>query len=384
MIDAQVEKTTTPVRLPRSLGRSLSYLSVPLLVFLTTRIVLACLARWSTSLLPVLHLNKIVLPAADPLARAWQWTSPWFRFDARWYVDVAQHGYHYGTPENSNTNFFPLYPLLIRAVQPLTAGSAWAAGLLVANACFLASLVLLWKWAKLRWPEEVAFRALMLVAVFPFAFFFATPYAEPLFLMLAVAAFLFAEEDRWGWAVAAAALCVLSRPVGAAVVAGLVVMALQQRSPRRAAASAAALTPLALFAAYLWFQVGHPLAFTVAHSQGWVPPHGGLLHTIQSQFATSLSPWDRVDAAVTVLFAGSTVLVWKRLGPGYAAFVAVGLALPLIHGLVCMERYVIVLFPVMASWATVRQGFLQRTIFAVSALGLVLATTMFAAGYSIF
>lgn len=357
---------------------------VPIVVFVLSRAFLAALAHSARHLLAPARNSPSYLPRTDPLAGAWDWTSPWFRFDARWYVDVAEHGYRYGAIAATNTNFFPLYPLLIRVFQPLTLGSPWFAGLLVANAAFLAALILLWKWAAQRWNPRVALRVMLLTVAFPFAFFYAAPYSEPLFLALAVAAFLLGEQGRWRLAVCAAGLCAITRPVGVAVVVALVILALRRRRPREAALAALGILPFAAFVLYLWITFGHPLAFAVNHSVSWVPPHGGLLATIESQFHTTLSPFDRVDAVVAAMFLVSLPLVWRRVGPAAAAYAALGVLLPLSRGFVSLERYVIVLFPVMAAWATWRNSMVQAGIFCVSLLGLTIATVMFAAGYSLF
>jgi hypothetical protein len=357
---------------------------VPLVVFLVGRGLLAILAYAGPHVLGPLRGNHSLLPVHDPLAAVWNWSSPWFRFDAGWYVGVAQHGYHWGTLGHANTNFFPLYPLLIRALQPITLGSPWIASLLVANLSFLGALVLLWRWSLNHFDREVSLRVVLLTTAFPFAFFFATPYAEPLFLALAIATFLFAEEDRWALATCAAGLAALTRPVGLAVVIALVVLSIQRCSLRRGLLSCAALIPVLGFLAYLTVAFGHPLGFLTYHSAGWVAPHGGLATTIASQFHTHLSPLDRLDAALIVAFIGSAFLVWRRLGPAYAVYVLLGVGLPLAHGLVSMERYVIVLFPIFAAWATWRAKIVQALLFSASLMLLVCATMMFAAGYSLF
>jgi hypothetical protein len=353
--------------------------------FAVTRALLVLLMWRAHTLLPGPHIraNVSVLPRSDVLWPAGDWTRPWFRFDTAWYVGVAEHGYHWASSGLANTNFLPLYPGLIRAVQPFTAGSAWVSAWLVANIASLAAFVLLWRWSLMRFPESIATRALLLVAFFPFSFFLSTPYAEPLFLGLALAAFVFAEERRWNLAIPAAALCTITRPVGLAVVLGLAVLALSRGERRQATASLAALIPLAGFVAYLTIAFGRPFAFLVAHSQGWVHPHGGALTTLAAQFHTRFSPFDRIDAAMTVLFLVSAYFVWRRIGPGYAVYVTVGVLLPLVHGLVSMERYVVVLFPAMAIWATIERKWVQRVIFGVSVIGLMLATVMYATGYTV-
>jgi len=357
----------------------------PLAIFGVTRALLLLLFAFAHRLLPGPHIrdNASVLPHSDVLWSAGSWTRPWFRFDTAWYVGVAEHGYHWASAGRANTNFLPLYPALIRTFQPLTLGSPWLSSWIVANLACLTAFLLLWRWALARCPAETSMRALVLIACFPFAFFLSTPYAEPLFVGLAAAAFLLAEEGRWGWAITAAGLSTITRPVGLAVVLGLVLLALSRGLYRQAAASLLAVLPLAGFAAYLGLAFGRPFAFLISHSYGWVHPSGGLLHTMALQFHTKLSPFDRVDATLAVLFLASAYLVWRRFGPGYAAYVAMGVLLPLAHGLIGIERYVVVLFPAIAAWASIERRAIQTAVLAVSVLGLFLGTLMYATGYTL-
>lgn len=372
------------IRARGAAGRSIRDLQAPAAVFIAGRILLLLLVRFGSVLLPPSNKYPSVLPADDPLARLGPWASNWFRFDARWYVDVAEHGYHLSGQAQSNTNFFPLYPLLIRALQPLTLGSPWIAAWLIANLAFAAAILIIWVWAVSRWGSDVALRTILLLSVFPFALFFAAPYAESLFLALASGTFLLAERRHWGWAAAVAGLAGITRPVGLAVIAALVVYALHTAGKRQAAIAAVSLLPFLAFVGYLWAAVGNPLAFTIYHSAGWVPPHGGIMSTLGSQFHTQLSPFDRIDAAAAILFLLSAILVWRIIGPAYAVYVGAGVALPLIHGLVSMERYVIVLYPVFAAWALIGNRPVQAAIFCLSLALLVLTVALFAGGYAVF
>jgi hypothetical protein len=139
-----------------------------------------------------------------------------------------------------------------------------------------------------------------------------------------------------------------------------------------------------LFSLYLLLRFGQPLGFLTYHSAGWIPAHGGVLSTIGSQFRTTLSPFDRIDAFLAVLFLLSTVTVWRRLGAGYGVFVFAGVLLPLAHGLVSMERYVVVLFPAIAAWAVQEGKRRQAAMFGLCLLTFLVASMLFAAGYSIF
>ena len=72
----------------------------------------------------------------------------WARWDAEWYLDIAERGYRPAPPDGPywmQPNFFPLYPLTVRAVARITR-SGVAAGVLVSNAALVVALWLLHAW----------------------------------------------------------------------------------------------------------------------------------------------------------------------------------------------------------------------------------------------
>ncbi|HEX2042620.1 MAG TPA: hypothetical protein VHF24_08275 [Acidimicrobiales bacterium] len=134
-------------------------------------------------------------------------------WDGRWYLDIAERGYP-ALPDES-LRFFPLYPLLGRALSPLTGGRDDLALLLVANLSALALGALLHRLCLLETGDEaLARRAAWLVALVPPFFVMVMGYAEPLALTLSVACFLGLRIRSWGWAALAGFLAGLTRPVG--------------------------------------------------------------------------------------------------------------------------------------------------------------------------
>src|SRR4051812_29592214 len=136
---------------------------------------------------------------ADPLL------APLARWDAVWYLRVADSGY--GESE-ARAAFFPLYPLLVRGLAvPFGASPAalLVAAYAVALATFLAALTLLHRLVTLELGRRLAEPTLLLLAVFPAALYFGAPYAESLFLALSVGAFYAARTGRWAAAGACAA-----------------------------------------------------------------------------------------------------------------------------------------------------------------------------------
>ena len=68
-----------------------------------------------------LYLGKVFIPAQLGYRRAGEVARDLFRFDAAYYLDIAQHGYAYGGDPSSSPNivFAPLFPLLVRMVAYL-------------------------------------------------------------------------------------------------------------------------------------------------------------------------------------------------------------------------------------------------------------------------
>src|SRR5664279_2268372 len=44
---------------------------------------------------------------------------PYFRWDSAWYMQIARRGYNFSDVKNSSIAYFPLFPLVIRAVHSL-------------------------------------------------------------------------------------------------------------------------------------------------------------------------------------------------------------------------------------------------------------------------
>src|SRR3989339_2053777 len=106
---------------------------------------------WRLLLLGVAYLSPIIIPqfgARFPYFEGRLISSglPQFiwsfgNFDGVHYLGIAQNGYLYQYTQA----FFPLYPLLIKLVSPITFGNLLIAGLLVSNTAFLIGLIVFQK-----------------------------------------------------------------------------------------------------------------------------------------------------------------------------------------------------------------------------------------------
>src|SRR5581483_527477 len=153
----------------------------------------------------------------------------WARWDSVWFLRIADHGY--SSASHADAAFYPLYPAAIAGLGRALFGHYLLAGLLISLAASLGAFWLLHRAAEERLGAEGARRAVLYLAVFPMSLFLVAVYSASLCLLLSLAAFLLAERGRWLGAWSAAALALLTRFAGAALVPALVLLA--WRSPAR-------------------------------------------------------------------------------------------------------------------------------------------------------
>lgn len=342
---------------------------------------------------------------ADPLLQ------PLARWDAVWYLRIAESGY--GGSE-ARAAFFPLYPLLVRGLAtPFGASPAalLAAAYAVALAAFLVALTLLYRLVALELGRPLARPALLLLCAFPFAVYFGAPYSESLFLALAVGAFYAARTGRWALAGACATGAAATRSAGVLLMLPLLILwwGSRERRPRDAGWILLAPLGLAAYALFLGLAEGDAWRFLDVQD-AWsrelaVPLAGawdglgaavdGARQLFSGQrdvvyFEQAAGDPYRI-AAINLMLFGSLVFavvacvgIFRRLPAAYGAWVAGSLVLPLSlpvapQPLMSLPRFLAVLFPIfmwLALWSEERRA--TDRVAAASALGLGLVTAQFA------
>lgn len=313
----------------------------------------------------------------------------WFRFDGNWYNLIATRGYSFNGPDvQSSVAYFPAYPGVLWALHSVTGMSVKLLGSLVTIACGAAVSVGLLRWFRDRVTDRVARIALITLLVYPYAFYLmGAVYGDALFLLATIVAFLLLERDHPVLAGLIGALATATRPVGIAVIIGLVAVTLWRRHViardegrvrvhwrRLRPADSGVLLSLGGLVGYMtWLGIrfGHPLAFDeVQRAQGWdqgSSPRTWLKITWFQQIK-NLPHWfvewiqhgdtatfEKVQYAVTVILQGLFVLgflflawmVWRRFGWGYGVycFAMLGIALVGTKDFQGTGRYLLSTFP---------------------------------------
>ena len=403
MATTLAEPTTSPAPAP---GRPWWWF--PLGVFLVLRVVLALVVWLSGLYLP--RVPGHAPPRPDIPGGAL--IEGWVRWDAGWYIRIVRDGYFYVPDTQSSVAFFPAYPLAVRALTRVV-GDDVLAGMAVTWSTGLGVALLFGRWCRERLAPVARNTAVVLLIAFPYAWFlYGSIYADALFLAAVLGAFTLLELDRPWLAGLVGAVATAARPIGVALVLGLVVLALERRGALkfskgrfrvpigvhlerlrwRDAGVLASLGGLGAWCTYLWVRFGDPFAFAaVQRAPGWNQGSGPGTWFKQS-FFEQIFRAGRTDVTKLVLQAVLTVLalaliplVFRRFGWGYGAFALAAVALPALStkDFMGMGRYLLAAFPCFAVGAELLAPRPRLRLFAVagSTFSLVFLASMAARGY---
>jgi hypothetical protein len=338
--------------------------------------------------------------------------APAVRWDAIWYLQIAHHGY----TSAHDAGFFPLYPLLVRAVSLITASTVLA-GVLVSLVALCAGLEFVRRLTTLELGEREAGVAIALMAFAPLAVYLSAVYTEALFVALSAATFYAARRSRWALTGIAGGLAALSRVGGLVLIVPVLILFFygprSDLAPRpvsawfkpryrlTAAAGWALLIPgaVGLFSLYLALRGLGATATVHAQQLYWshqvVLPITGVWDGVKAAWhEASLSvhgisaPRGSADALLQLVVLAATiggvVGVFRRLPVAYGAYVTMAalqvLSVPTTGDpLKGFDRYASMWFPLFmwaGAWAVEHRA--ERRVVAVSALLLVVLTAQFA------
>jgi Gpi18-like mannosyltransferase len=274
--------------------------------------------------------------------------------DAWFYRQIAATGYELPTADAKPKNtwaFFPVYPLLIRALGGSSDRWFWILSALVSNAALLGALLAVAAAGRaMGASDDDAERAAWYIALFPTSYFFSLPMTESLFLLLSAATFLAAARQRWPIAGILGGLAAATRVIGICLLPALLLLPLQKRQRLSTQHLWLLAIPFSLiaFLAYLYIHTGDPLAFIHAQTL-WgrsSTPHFAM--AFPNSGLTVSKPWNFVAlnaiAALLMMAAGIWFLIRRQWS--YAAYTLLSAFVPLSSGsLQSMARYALVDFP---------------------------------------
>ena len=147
------------------------------------------------------------------LGYAWRWAWMKPNTDAGHYLNIAENWYVSDGDDKLLIVFFPMLPVLIRALNLIT-GDSFISALIINSAA--TSLTAGVAYLTFRGPlgDKRAVAASFITLLMPGAIFFNSPMTEPLFLLFTFTAFLFMQKKRFLLAGIFVALSGFTRSLG--------------------------------------------------------------------------------------------------------------------------------------------------------------------------
>ncbi len=350
----------------------LSSFRVPVLAWLTSRLLIAAVMFVSLQLNPKRH-----------------WLEVFTQWDSNFYLEIARQGYTWTLGEASSVAFFPLYPVLM-AVLHLLIPDLLVCGMVLSLGFFLAALIVLHKLCTHEFGAVAADRTIWLLAFFPSALFFGAIYTESLFLFLTVSAFYFARTRQWAWAGLVGLLASSTRINGATLLVPLMIQFLVDVFSKKTRAVNALwllLVPLGLVSHILFLErhFSDPIAFWTVQStfgrMGWNP-----FEAISRDLAPIVaghwqSAWNvPVDLSALGLAVVTGLMALRFLGVAYGVWALLGVLIPVLSGTGSLLRYASVLFPIFMVLALKLNAWFYHLFKILFGFALIAVAFLFASG----
>ena len=204
------------------------------------------------------------------------------QYDCGWYSTITSIGYMKtafteGQVGAANWAFFPLHPLIVKALADFTHIPVLGAAYLLGNLFLFGALIYLYKYISKLFSITAARYTVILVAASPVNVYFTSFYTESLFLFLLTAGIYYANQRRWIIGGILGSLLGATRINGFLI--GLIFIAVfvfnkdweRKDSKLRSFLISLTLIPVGLVAymIFLHYRTGDSFAFYHAQKAGW-------------------------------------------------------------------------------------------------------------------
>lgn len=315
-------------------------------------------------------------------------------FDGSHYLEIALRGYmdlEYG--------FFPLLPIMIKALESVTAIPFLISGLIITNTAFFGALFVVRKLAILDGLKKHVVLFTFAILTFPTSFYYGAVYNDSIFLLLACLTIYYGRRGNWWPAGLFGALATLARLNGLALFWFLLVEYYVQSGKKLnlRVLLASSLVPLA-FMGYLFFVQQKTGSFMNVFSsmQVWnqdklvLPPQvvWRYIKIVFLHAEMSLSYWVAVaEFAAISWYTFILFFSWKKIRLSYSVFFALSLLIPSLTGTFQgMPRYGLHIYPFFLGsilFLKEKNIFIKLIYFTLCIVLMGIFTSLFTRGYFI-
>lgn len=366
------EALITPPSWRETLSSELRYIFG---LFISTRLALIAIGLVSYAVLPTSVGKEI----------SWSrytWLDMWGVWDSLWYMDIAQNGYSTATklpefPDQTNFPFFPLYPLLMKAIGSLSGDRYFLAGLLVSNVCLILSCYVLYKLVEMQWSKKIARRSVKYLFLFPVSFILSGVFTESLYLFLTLLCFYLAKRQKWWLAGICGGLLSATRTLGVLIALPLLYEYLKQIEfkPKNIRFNSLflLLVPLGLLAFSVYtHQITGDYLFFKTNQAAWdreiMNPVASLWQALV-QGLSEPSFKKLLECAFFIAAFALLSLFYRAIGFSYWLLGMYSIIIPLAAGVASMPRFTLTIFPLFIGLALLSNKGSQWNLWMTFCLG---------------
>lgn len=332
-------------------------------LFFSWRIILFFIAFIAIYFLPNFGGRFPYYDTALEITKLPNWIWGFGNFDGVHYLRVAQNWYS----DAYTQAFFPLYPILIKSLaifipkntsldlQSFVDPAYFLSGFVLSNIFFALGLLFLYKLFRLDFDKQVSFRSLVLLLVFPTAFYFGSVYTESLFLLLTVTSILLVRKRNFLFASIFILFAACTKIIGILLLVYYFYEILKSRISYKSALGLL-IAPLGLlsYVYYLFIRTGDPIGFLTSQKaygseklvQGIVlfPQviyrYAKILYSVELGSTAFFNAF--LELSFTLIAIGLLVWLFKKMDRGYWILTLLFLLVPTLSGtLSSMPRYVL-------------------------------------------
>lgn len=306
-------------------------------------------------------------------------------WDSFWYLKIAREGYEYIPGQLSSIAFFPLYPLLIRAISGIPLIQPALAGWFISTISLGVGLIFLYKLVKKFHPSIDPLEPVVLFLIFPTAFFLNSVYTESLFLAISIIFFYYLLQKKFVTAAIFLTLASLCKINGLFLLAPfsfeyLKTYGLKKFFNVNLFSFIIAILGILILITYQYIQFNEPLAFLKAQME-WGRKF--VFNPEHFQFTTSASyanlSTDLIFLAVSI---ATGILLLRYSKASYGIYILFATLAAISTGtLMSISRFTLILFPIFILVASLKNQQFKFCWKLTSILLLAVYTTLFVNNY---
>ncbi|MEM5809640.1 MAG: mannosyltransferase family protein [Candidatus Aenigmatarchaeota archaeon] len=305
----------------------------------------------------------------------------WAKWDSAYYMDIATKGYKHPpiNPAYPNVSFFPLYPLILKIFN-FFFHNVLITGIIVSNLFLLLSLIIFSKLIKLETRnEKLAKDSLIFLLIFPTSFFFSAVYPESLFLFNILATFYFLKKNNLKLASIFGILTSLTKSIGFLIILPLIYHVMKNKlNFTRILFIFSIPVGTGVFLLYLFLSFNlTPFDLVKIEEKAWLRKPWYNLENVQQFFSglyktlfleeLTIKSWKLIYIInlIFTFFVLFLTIFFRNIlkDKTYLIFSLTFLFSPIVLGhIIGMTRYVIILFPMYAALASIKNDLLSNIV----------------------